>query len=168
MNDAKASQIKQILPPSPVAGASALPAPHMGQGVFHGDTLAQLCTPLRGLLAIAQLLQQDLIGMNADAAARGTRGTSRPQRAVRTGGRGKLDHSSECKRHSLSTRTTQFIPFPIQMEGTFGKIWPLPDGPGFTENGQVSGALLDQRTSQIRPVDVQFPQGALLRGQVRC
>ena len=59
------------------------------------------------------------------------------------------------------------MPFPIQLEGTFGEIWTWPYWPRLTENGQVSGALLDQRTGQIRPVDVQFPQGALLRGHVR-
>jgi hypothetical protein len=42
MNDSTASQIKHILPHPPVAGASALPAPNMGQGVLHGDVLAQL------------------------------------------------------------------------------------------------------------------------------
>src|SRR5262249_20655226 len=139
MNDGTASQIKHIFPHSPIAGASTLPAPHMGQGVFHGDALAQLRAPLGGLLAVAQLLQQGFIGMNADAAARRARGTTRPQRTVRTGSRGKLDHSAGLKRHRLSARTTQFMPFPIQMEGTFGEIWPLPDWPGFTENGQLSG-----------------------------
>ena len=64
MNACTSSQIKHILPYPPVAGASALPATHMGQGVFHGHALAQLRAPLGGLLAVAQLLQQGFIGMN--------------------------------------------------------------------------------------------------------
>src|SRR5262249_35073949 len=98
MNDGTSSQIKNILPHSPVAGASALPVPHMGQGVFHGHALAQPRAPLGGLLAVAQLLQQGFIGMNADAAARRARGTTRPQRTVRTRGRGKLHYSTRLKR----------------------------------------------------------------------
>src|SRR4030095_16948331 len=140
MNDGTSSQIKHILPYPPVAGASALPATHMGQGVFHGHALAQLRAPLGGLLAVAQLLQQGFIGMNADTAARRARGTTRPQRTVSTRGRGKLHHPTGLKRHRLSARTAQCVPFPIQLEGTFGEIWPWLYWPRFRENGQVSGA----------------------------
>ncbi len=146
MHDGTSSQIKHILPHPPVAGTAALPVPNMGQSVFHGDALAQLRTSLGGLLAFAQLLQQGFIGMNADAAARRTRGTTRPQRTGGTGGRGKLHYSPRLKRHRLAARTAQFVPFPIQLEGRFGEIQDGPYWPRFAENGQGIVALLDQST----------------------
>src|SRR4029450_5964732 len=166
MNDCTSSHITHILPYPPVAGASALPATHMGQGVFHGHALAPLRAPLGGLLAVAQLLQQGFSGMHADAAARRARGTTRPQRTVRTGGRGKLDHPTGLTRHRLSARTTPFVPFPIQMEGTFGAIWTWPYGPRLPENGAGRASLPRHGTGHIRPVDVPCLPGALWRGQV--
>src|SRR5262245_3874426 len=149
MNGCTSSQIKHILSRPPVAGTSALPVSDMGQGVFDCDALAQLCTSLGSLLPFAQLLQEGFLGMKADAAARRTRGTTRPQRTVGTGGRGKLHHPTRRKRHRLAARTAQFVPFPIQLEGTFGEIVTGPYWPRFTENGQVIMALLDQGTGQI-------------------
>jgi hypothetical protein len=86
MHNCTAPQIKHILPDATVAGATALPAPHMCQGMFHGYALAQLRPPLRRALAFTQLLQQGFIGMNADAAAGGAGGTASPQRTAGTRG----------------------------------------------------------------------------------
>src|SRR4029453_11123505 len=142
MDDCTASQLKHVLPHPPVAGASALPATNMGQGVFHRDALAQLGAPLGGLLVFAQLLPQGFIGMNADATARRTRGTTRPQRTMRTGVRGKLDHPTGLKRHRLSARTAPFVPFPVPLQGTFRKIWPWSYWPGFTERLLLGSGVL--------------------------
>src|SRR5262249_3920890 len=166
MHDRTTPQIKHILPDAPVTRSAALPMSHVCQGMLYGHALAQLGPSLRRLLAFPQLLQQGFIRMNADTASRGAGGAAVPQRTMGTGSRGKLDHSAGLKRHRLSARTAPFVPFPIQLKGPFGEIWAWAYGPGFTENGQVIGALLYQRTGQIRPVNVQFAQGALLGCQV--
>src|SRR5678815_95868 len=54
MHDCTASQIKHVLPHPTIAGASALPVPDVGQGVFHGHSLAQLRASLRSLLTFTQ------------------------------------------------------------------------------------------------------------------
>src|SRR5262245_33706810 len=167
MNDSTPSQIKHILAYATVASASALPVPDVRQGMFHGHTLPQLRTPLWRLLTFPQLLQQGFIGMNADAAARGARGTPRSQGTRRTRGRWKLHQAARLKGHRDAARTLQDVLVPIQCEGSFGKKWPLLHWPRLAENGQRVGALLYQRTGQIGPINMQFPQRALLRCQVR-
>jgi hypothetical protein len=67
MHDSTSTQIKNILPDATVAGAMALPIFHVRQGMCDADTLPQLCTSLRRLLAFPQLLQHGFIGMDADA-----------------------------------------------------------------------------------------------------
>ena len=106
--------------------------------------------------------------MNTDAPARRARGAALPQRTAGTDGCGKLHDAPRLKGHTLSTRTPQDVPLPIQVERAFGKMRPWMYWPGFAENGQLLAALLDQLTGQIRAVDVQFLQRALLRCQVGC
>jgi hypothetical protein len=117
MNDRAPSQIKHILAYSTVAGASALPVPNVRQGMFHGHTLTQWRAPLRRLLVFPQLLQQGFIGMNADAAARGARGTPRAQGTPRTRGRGKLHDATGLKGHRDTAWTLQDMLVPIQRKG---------------------------------------------------
>ena len=45
-----------------------------------------------------------------------------PQHTMGTGSRGKLDHPTGLKRHRLSARTAQCVPFPSQLKGTFREI----------------------------------------------
>src|SRR5215475_13715734 len=167
MHDSTPTQIKDIFPDPTVAGAATLPAPHMGQGMFHGYALTQLCPPLRRALAFTQLLPQGFIGMNADTAARGASGTAVPQRTAGTRGGGELDDLSWGKGHALATRTPQGVALPIELEGSFGKIRPLPHGPRLAENGPRLAPLLPQLTGQIGPVNRQFPPRALWHRQVR-
>jgi hypothetical protein len=47
------TQIKEIFAYSPITRTSSLPLPHLSQGMLNGYSLAQLITPLRGLLALA-------------------------------------------------------------------------------------------------------------------
>ena len=105
--------------------------------------------------------------MNANTPARGAGSTPRAQRTPRTRGRGKLHAATGLKGHRDAARTLQDVLVPIQREGSFGKKWPLLHRPRLAENGQRVGALLYQRTSQIGPINMQFPQRALLRSQVR-
>src|SRR5215831_10027079 len=167
MHDRTTPQIKHILPDATVASATALPPPHMCQGMFDGHALPQLRPSLRRLLAFAQLLQQGLIGMNTDAAPRGAGGAALPQRTLLARRRRELDHAPRGKGHRLSAWTAQYGVLPIQLEGTFRKIRPLSYRPSLAENGQCLGPLLDQRTGQIGSINMQFPQRALLRRQVR-
>ena len=141
MNDSTPSQIKDILPYSTVAGASALPMPNVCQGMFHCYTLTQFCPPLRRLLAFPQLSQQGFVRMNTDAPARDARGTPRPQRTPRTSSRGKPHDATGRKRHRNAARTLQLLPLPIQREGTFRKIRPLPHRPGLAENRHLLGGF---------------------------
>src|SRR5215475_12837872 len=125
MNDSAPSQIKHIFAHSTVAGASALPVPNVRQGMLHGHPLTQFRTPWRRLLAFPPLLQQGFIGMNADAAARGARGTPRSQGTMRTRGRGTLPHATGLKGPRDAAWTLQDMLLPIQGEGSVGKTWPL-------------------------------------------
>ncbi len=68
VDDGDAAQVEQVLAGAAVAGAAALPLPDVGEGVLDGDAFAQLRAPLRGLLALAQLGQQRLVGVDGDAA----------------------------------------------------------------------------------------------------
>src|SRR4029077_5419599 len=86
MHDSTPTQLKDIFPDATVAGAATLPAPHMGQGMFHSDALTPLRPPLRRGLAVTPLLHQGFIGMKADTAARGAGGTAVPQRTAGTRG----------------------------------------------------------------------------------
>src|SRR6476660_2163106 len=135
MHDSTPPQIKHMLAHPPVAGASALPASDVRQGVFHGYPLAQLRTPLRRLLAFAQLLQQGFIGMNGDTTARDAGCAALPQGTARTCGRWKLHDLPRHKGHDLAARTLQCVSLPIPLEGTFRKIRPLLHWPGLAENG---------------------------------
>src|SRR5215510_15024121 len=130
MHNRTAPQIKHILPHPTVAGTAALPTSHVRQGMLDRHALPQLGTPLRRLLAFPQLLQQSFIGMNTDTPARSAGGALRPQRTLRARGRGKLHKTARRKGHRDAAWTLQFVSLPVQMERTFGKIWPLLHWPG--------------------------------------
>jgi hypothetical protein len=68
VHDGDTSQVEQVLPGAEVAGAAALPVPDVGKRVLDLDAFAQLLASLRGLLAVAQLGEQCLVGMDGDAA----------------------------------------------------------------------------------------------------
>ncbi len=55
VNDGAAAQIKEILAHTSVAGASPLPSPNMGEGVFYGNPFTEPGASLRGLLTLSQL-----------------------------------------------------------------------------------------------------------------
>ena len=80
-----AAQIEQVLAGAAVAGAAALPVPDVGEGVLDLDAFAQFRAPVRGLLALAQLGEQGLVGMDGDAAPVAAGGAALPQRAGRAG-----------------------------------------------------------------------------------
>jgi len=90
MHDRRPSQIKQVLPLAPVAGAITLPVADMRQTVLNGHSFAQLRAPLRRQLPFAQLLQQPLIGVDADTAAMCARRTPFAQRTAGTAVCGKM------------------------------------------------------------------------------
>jgi hypothetical protein len=57
-DDSGAAQVEQVLAGAAVAGAAALPMSDVGQGVLDLDPLAELGSPGRGGLTLAQLGQQ--------------------------------------------------------------------------------------------------------------
>ena len=52
VNHGNPAQVEQVLAGTAVAGPAALPVTHVGEGVPNLGTLAPLCTPARGLLAL--------------------------------------------------------------------------------------------------------------------
>jgi hypothetical protein len=62
VHDGGAAEIEQVLPFASIAGAAALPATDVRQGVLHCHALAQLSAAGRRRLALAQLDQQALTG----------------------------------------------------------------------------------------------------------
>ena len=128
MHDRTAPQIKDILSDSTVAGASALPAPNVCQGMFYGYPLPQLCTSLGCLLACSQLLQQGFIGMNADATPRGARRTALSQRTACTRGHRKFHHPSSSKGMSSPPRHRSSCRCQSSWNALLGKYGPWRTG----------------------------------------
>ena len=62
------AQVEQVLAGAQVAGAAALPVADVGEGVLDGDAFAQLGAQIGGLLVLAQLGQQRLVGVDGGAA----------------------------------------------------------------------------------------------------
>src|SRR5258708_2146028 len=85
------AQPEEVLAGAVVAGAADLPVADVGQGVLDLDALAQPGSPGRGLLALAQLGQQRLVGVDGDAAAVAAGGALLPQRAGRARVLGEAD-----------------------------------------------------------------------------
>jgi hypothetical protein len=80
-----AAQVEQVLAGAQVAGAAALPVPDVGQGVLDSDAFAQFRASFRSVLALAQLGEQRLVGMDGDAAPVAAGRAAVPQRAGRAG-----------------------------------------------------------------------------------
>jgi len=99
MNDRHAAQVKQVFALAAVARAVALPGPDVGQRVLNLHALTQRRAAGRRLLAFAQLLQQALVAMDADAASVRTRGALSMQRADLARRRGEMDETAGHKGH---------------------------------------------------------------------
>ena len=69
VDEGTAAQVQEILARPTVAGAPALPVPHVRQGMFDGDPLAQLGAAGRRPLTLAQLLEELFVGVDMDATA---------------------------------------------------------------------------------------------------
>jgi hypothetical protein len=63
------TQVEQVLAPAHIMRPSPLPTADVRQSVFHRDALTQAGPALHTLLALAQLNQQRLIGMDVHTAA---------------------------------------------------------------------------------------------------
>jgi hypothetical protein len=127
------------------AGAAALPVPDVGEGVLDGDPFAQFRPPLRGLLALAQLGQQRLIGVDGDAAPVAAGGAAGPQRA---GGAGVLwePHGlAGLERHGHPGGAGQLPSAEVEGELVLGEpAAGVADPPGLAVDGQVRAAVADQ------------------------
>jgi hypothetical protein len=86
-DDGDPAKVEEVLAGAAVAGAAALPVADVGEGVLDRDALAELRAPSWGLLALAQLGEQRLVGVDNDAAPVAAGGAAFPQRA---GGAGAL------------------------------------------------------------------------------
>jgi len=131
VNHGDAAQVEQVLAGAQVAGAAALPVPDVGQGVLDGDAFAQLRPPMWGLLALAQLGQQRLVGVDGDRA---------PGRAGRAAGpRGQIAQLSlgNCTvvpgRNGMATPAGQ-VSFPAAKSR---RNWSLPYRPPAARTGHA-------------------------------
>src|SRR6266851_9560616 len=106
--------------------------------------------------------------MDADTASLGTGGALSLQRTLGTGVFGKVDHPTRDKRHLLLGRTPDDLPLPVQHKGLLVKALPRANRPGFTIDLQLLGALTNQMTTQIGPIDVQFLERNFLPIQIRA
>src|SRR5258707_15857541 len=96
--------------------------------------------------------------MDADTASSGTGGALSLQGTLGTGLLGKVNHPTRQKGHFVLRGALDRLPFPIQNKGLLVKTLALPNGAGFAKHLQVVGALANQVTTQIGPIDVQFLQ----------
>src|SRR5829696_4962526 len=69
MNHRAPAQVEQVLALPHVASPISLPVPYVRKGVLHLHPLPQLRPPLRRALALPELLQQPLVGVDGNAPA---------------------------------------------------------------------------------------------------
>jgi hypothetical protein len=128
VDDRAAAQVEEVLAPPPVAGTRALPVAHVRQGMLHLHPLAQPRAAGRGLLALAQLDQQALVGMHGDAAPARAGGAARTEWAGGADGGGEVDGAPRREGQLDLLRTAQHLALPVQQEGRLGKREPLRTG----------------------------------------
>ena len=131
VDDGDAAEVEQVLTGAEVAGAAALPVPDVGEGVLDGDAFAQLRAALRGLLALAQLGQQRLVGVDGDAAPAGAGGAALPQRA---GGAGVLGKCTVVPGSNGMLTPAGQVSFPAAKSML---NWSLVNRPGVLRTGQA-------------------------------
>jgi hypothetical protein len=99
----------RIFAAAAVAGAAALPVPDVGEDVLDLGTLAQAGAPGRDLVALAQLGEQRLVGMNAtlrpDRLAVQRCAAGRPRRCL-----GEVHDLARLEGHGHSDRAGQPAP----------------------------------------------------------
>src|SRR5260370_37955509 len=104
--------------------------------------------------------------MEAGSASSGTGRALSLQGTRGTGFLGKVDPPSRHKGHFLLRGALDRLPLPIQNKGLLVKLLAWPNGPGLAKHLQVLGALTNQVTTQIGPIDVQFRQTSPLPVQI--
>jgi len=82
MNDRTATEIEEVFAFPSIASLSPLPSANMGQRMLNGYSFAQLGSPLRRRLPLAQLDEQGFIRVDAYAASLGTGGALSLQGAL--------------------------------------------------------------------------------------
>jgi len=80
LHDGRATEVDEVLAAAAVAGAAALPVTDVGEGVLDGDAFAEFGPTRRGLLALAQFLEEPLVGVDRYAATVLAAGTPCAQR----------------------------------------------------------------------------------------
>jgi hypothetical protein len=166
MDHCDPAEVEQVLARTQVAGAVALPAADMGQGVFDLGALAEPGAALRGLLAGSQLDQQPLVGVELHAAAAGA-GALGTQRTRLAGLGGELDLAARGERHGHLVGADQQLLVEVEGERGLGEPWPVADRERLAEDLQVGVAVADQAARQLRPIDVELAKRGLLSVQVR-
>ena len=116
-----AAQVKQVLALPTIAGAGPLPTADVRQIVFDRYTFTQFRPASRGELALAQLLQQSFIAVNADTAPGWAGRAALAQRAGRTLLGGKVHHPTRFKSQREAVGTADALRLPIQGEGGLGE-----------------------------------------------
>src|SRR5690349_3905470 len=91
MHDGAAAEVEEVLAGASVAGAGALPAADMGEGVLDRRPLPQLRPALACELPMAELVEEALVGVDVDAAAVRAGGAALPQRARPAAPLGEVD-----------------------------------------------------------------------------
>ena len=104
-----AAQVEHVLAWATIAGAAALPVADMRQGVLDGDPLAELGPSSWRVLALTQLGEEPLIGVDADTAAARTGRTARLQGAGGTRSSREVDRAAGHKRQLHLGRTAQCL-----------------------------------------------------------
>src|SRR6266849_1436329 len=128
----------------------------MGQGVFDGYTLAQLGSPHRRLLALAQFGQEALVGVNAHAAAAHTRRTALTQRTGGTDGSREVDGAARREGQLDLGRTAEPLARPIACKGGLGETGAVAHRPRFTVDGARGRPLAHPAAAQVAAVEMQF------------
>ena len=115
-----AAEIEEVLAGAAIAGAAPLPAPNVSEGVLDGDPLAEPGATSRRRLALAELDQEALVGVDGDAAAVGAGGAAVAERAGGAGRGREADRAARLEGEADAVRAPDRLALPVQGEGRLG------------------------------------------------
>src|SRR5579884_3292890 len=167
VDDRHPAQIEEILGLATVAGTLALPMADVRQGVLDLDPLAQLGSPQRRQLTLAQLRQELRVGMDRDAAALPlAAGTALAERAGGAGLGWKVNYSTDLERHRDLVGTRDRLLLPVESEGGLRELPAVTHRPGLAVDRSLGQPIPNERARQVGSIDVKLPEDDLLRLEV--
>src|SRR5690606_14213054 len=120
------------------------------------DPLAEPGAAVRRGLALAQLDEQALVGVDGDAPAVGAGGAAVAEGAGGAGLSREADRAAGLEGEDGAARAADRARVPVEREGGLVEAVAVADRPGLAEEGEVGRSLTDQGAAEVGSVDVQL------------